>query len=455
MSVKKKNPNPGAVIAEPTSVHTLDESWADVELPDGWRAAVLRSVCEQTDQWNPERQPRDEFWYLDVSSVCREHFSVREPQRLATKQAPSRARKIVRKGDAIFATVRPTLRRVAFITPDHDGEIASTAFCVVRADRERAVPRFLYYLLLSDELNEEVAKFQGGVSYPAVNDKDVLNRSVPMPPKPEQEKIAAVLWRVQQTVEVEGKLVRAARELKAATLRHLFTHGLCDDEERDTPYGTVPAAWDERPLGACCHVQSGATKGRKIAPEDAIEAPYLRVANVQDGHLDLSEMKTITIRRDELDGYRLQDGDVVLTEGGDFDKLGRGFIWRGEVPNCIHQNHVFAVRANREVIVPEYLAYLAQSPYGRQYFLTVAHKTTNLACINATKLKAFPLVFPRDLDEQREIARQLAVVDAKIGLHERRREILRGLFRTLLRDLLTARRRVHELDIDVSEVTAA
>src|SRR5207237_8129017 len=109
--------------------------------------------------------------------------------------------------------------------------------------------------------------------------------------------------------------------------------------------------------------------------------PYLRGANIQDGHLDLTEMKTIPIRRSEIERYRLHDEDVVLTEGGDFDKLGRGFIWRGQIDLCVHQNHIFSVRTDRIRLLPEFFTYQAQSPYAKAYFLQVAHTTSNLACI--------------------------------------------------------------------------
>ncbi|MEQ1736875.1 MAG: restriction endonuclease subunit S, partial [Rhodoglobus sp.] len=185
----------------------------------------------------------------------------------------------------------------------------------------------------------------------------------------------------------------------------------------------MPEAWEEAVLASVATIQTGVAKGRKFAAADMIEVPYLRVANVQDGHLDLSKMKKITIRRNELERYRLQDGDVVLTEGGDFDKLGRGFTWRSELDLCVHQNHVFAVRPERSRLLPDFFAYLAQSPYGKAYFLHVAHKTTNLACINTTKLKAFPVILP-PLEEQREIVEILEALDRNIDLHQQKRAVL-------------------------------
>ena len=209
----------------------------------------------------------------------------------------------------------------------------------------------------------------------------------------------------------------------------------------------MPQNWRIADLSEVATVQTGVAKGRALGDAEVVEVPYLRVANVQDGHLDLREMKRITIRTSEIDRYRLEPGDVVLTEGGDFDKLGRGFVWNGEVPGCVHQNHVFAVRTHRSVLDPTFLAYLAQSPYGKAYFLKVAHKTTNLACINTTKLKALPVLIP-DLSEQQEIVGILDAIDRKIDLHLRKKTVLEVLFRALLHKLMTGD--VHVADLDLS-----
>src|SRR5687767_1849190 len=99
-------------------------------MPTTWTELTLRDVCEPTAIWNPQRETRDEFWYIDVSAVSRNSYAIRDPQRIKGKHAPSRARKIVRAGDAIFATVRPRLRRVALVSEEFDRQIASTAFCI-------------------------------------------------------------------------------------------------------------------------------------------------------------------------------------------------------------------------------------------------------------------------------------------------------------------------------------
>lgn len=305
---------------------------------------------------------------------------------------------------------------------------------------------FLYYQMLGRPLSGEHAK----TTMPSLQKPDLEGYVLHMPPLGEQRAIAHALRTVQQAKEATEAVIGSTRELKKSLMNHLFTYGpvpVADAEHvplRETNYGHVPKQWAITPLSECSRVQTGATKGRKIADSDAVEVPYLRVANVQDGYLDLAEIKNIRIARSEVARFQLQDGDVVVTEGGDFDKLGRGFIWRSHVPGAVHQNHVFAIRADTRVLLPDYLAYLVQSAYAKAYFLEVAHRTTNLACINSTKLKALPALIPT-LAEQQAVASTLQAVDRKIEVEESRRLSLDALFQSLLHNLMTGKVRVGDL----------
>ena len=120
----------------------------------------------------------------------------------------------------------------------------------------------------------------------------------------------------------------------------------------------------------------------------------MRVANVKDGYLDLTEVKTIQIKRSEVQKLLIRPGDLLMTEGGDPDKLGRAALWVGEIERCVHQNHIFKVRSQRDRLLPAYLRSLAGSAFGKAYFLRVAKKTTGIASINKTQLSGFPVVLP-------------------------------------------------------------
>ncbi|WP_243373570.1 restriction endonuclease subunit S [Geotalea sp. SG265] len=179
----------------------------------------------------------------------------------------------------------------------------------------------------------------------------------------------------------------------------------------------IPKSWKRKRLADVATVQTGIAKGSKRL-DDAVELPYLRVANVQDGYLDLSILKKIEIEKKQVERYRLHVGDVLLTEGGDYDKLGRGTVWQGEIEDCVHQNHVFIARPKREIILPQFLSLLTGSSYGKTYFLSCSKQSTNLASINSSQLKEFPVFLPT-IAEQTAIADLLSTWDGFIKRTER------------------------------------
>ncbi len=175
--------------------------------------------------------------------------------------------------------------------------------------------------------------------------------------------------------------------------------------------------WKRKRLEKVAVIQTGIAKNQN-SKQETIELPYLRVANVQDGYLDLSEIKTINIHKDKVNRYRLENGDVLLTEGGDFDKLGRGTVWEGQIQSCVHQNHVFVVRTQKNELLPSFLSAQTGSSYGKRYFLSCSKQSTNLASINSSQLKAFPVLLP-PLPEQKAIADLLSTWDKAIETTER------------------------------------
>ncbi|KQN82248.1 hypothetical protein ASE90_11245 [Sphingomonas sp. Leaf67] len=141
----------------------------------------------------------------------------------------------------------------------------------------------------------------------------------------------------------------------------------------------------------------------KKRPADAVlvEVPYLRVANVQRGWLRLDEIKTLAVTAEERDRLLLKDGDILMNEGGDRDKLGRGWVWRDQVPDCIHQNHVFRVRLKNPDFPPEFISHYANE-FGQSYFIDQGTQTTNLASISKRRVMALPVPVP-PVAEAREI----------------------------------------------------
>lgn len=154
---------------------------------------------------------------------------------------------------------------------------------------------------------------------------------------------------------------------------------------KETKGGWIPEEWETVVLHEVADVQSGIAKGKQISGR-AVKLPYLRVANVQDGHVALDDLQEIAVGSTEVARHSLRAGDVLFTEGGDFDKLGRGCVWHGEVDPCLHQNHVFAVRCDAKRLLPGLLAGNAAAAHGRRYFTLSSKQSTNLASINSTQL---------------------------------------------------------------------
>lgn len=287
-----------------------------------------------------------------------------------------------------------------------------------------------------------------GLSVSAIEDVEI-----PTPSIPEQSKIAEVLSKVDQAIEQTESLIAKQQRIKTGLMQDLLTRGI--DEQgnlrsekthkfKDSPLGRIPVEWEVIPLGIVAQVSSGLTLGKTHNGLNTIELPYLRVANVQDGFLNLDDVKTIRVPVSSVEKYELQIGDVLMNEGGDFDKLGRGTVWRGEILRCLHQNHVFKVRPSKDKLVPEFLANISSSPYGKTFFILASKQSTNLASINSTQLKAFPIPLP-SYSEQEQLVRILYQNDREIDLFQIQLNKLHSLKTALMQDLLTGKVRVTPL----------
>ncbi|MCB2188752.1 MAG: restriction endonuclease subunit S [Deltaproteobacteria bacterium] len=188
-----------------------------------------------------------------------------------------------------------------------------------------------------------------------------------------------------------------------------------DYKDSGVPWvGKVPAHWETIKLKMVSKVQTGITLGKTYERVELSEYPYLCVANVQNGFLNLRRIKTVDVPEKEASKTKLYQGDVIVTEGGDIDKLGRGSVWKGEIDNCLHQNHIFAIRPDNDRLSPQFLAKILESFHGRSYFYLTAKKTTNLAVTNQKTLGLLPLLLPA-IDEQKTIVRFLEWKTAQIN----------------------------------------
>jgi type I restriction enzyme S subunit len=296
----------------------------------------------------------------------------------------------------LFGKLRPYLAKIS--RPAFSG-VCSTDILPIKPgpsiDKD-----FLYYYLRQPQTVELATAQCSGANLPRLSPRHLAEFEIPLPPLSDQKRIAAILDQAdairrkrQRAVEVTGELIPA-----------IFDERFCPRRAGDGHVVTD--------LGECAEIVSGVTKGRQFNGQATLMLPYLRVANVQDGRLDLSEIKTVESLPSDLEKLRLQPGDVLLTEGGDYDKLGRGALWEGQVENCIHQNHIFRVRVDRQLLLPMFFATYLQTDFAKAYFLRCAKKTTNLATINMRQLRALPVPLA-PIREQQEF---VVAVDVLSGL---------------------------------------
>lgn len=253
--------------------------------------------------------------------------------------------------------------------------------------------RYLYYCL--QPLLEELKHEGRGTTISGITKKQLSDTTIRVPPLAEQHRI------VKKIDSLFSKLDKGVESLQAIkqqlkTYQHILLKWAFDPRSGDV----------ETTLSEIADIVGGITKGRDLSSQETLDLPYLRVANVQDGYLDLSVMKTIAVKKSEIDKYVLQVDDVLYTEGGDKDKLGRGTIWSGEIPVCVHQNHIFRARINEQKALAKYIALYSRSRVAKRYFFSRAKQTVNLASINMTVLKGLPLSLP-SLAIQKEIVKTL------------------------------------------------
>jgi type I restriction enzyme, S subunit len=251
-----------------------------------------------------------------------------------------------------------------------------------------------FFWLFLQTIETKLMSGSKGVGVQNISSNDIEDIEFSLPPLSEQQRIVAKIDSLFSELENGVTLLKTIKTqltlYRQAVLKWAFEQGhsakivkLCDIAD----------------------IVGGITKGRDLTKCETIFLPYLRVANVQDGYLDLTNIKKIKLKLEEKNKYLLQMDDVLYTEGGDKDKLGRGTIWKNEIKECVHQNHIFRARINTKMALPKYVAYFSLTKSAKDYFFKKAKQTVNLASINMTVLRLLSIPLPN-------LPEQLAIVSA-------------------------------------------
>ena len=375
----------------------------------------------------------------------------------------------IRYGDVLFAASGETLDEIGKSAVNL---IQSEARCggdvILFRPKREVEARFLGYAADCLPATVQKAALGRGITVIHIYAVQLRRLGIALPPLAEQSAIVRFLdhadRRIRRSIRAKEKLIALLEEQKRAVIHQAVTGRI--DVRTGQPYpaykpsgaewlGDVPADWRVVRLKDVAQVQTGLTLGKDYGGARTISRPYLRVANVQAGHLNLDEVKSIDVPASEAERSALLDGDVLMTEGGDIDKLGRGCIWNNEIPGCLHQNHIFAVRCNWNTLDPEFLVGLMASQHGRAYFQLTAKQTTNLASTNSTTLRSFPIPLP-SLDDQLSILRAISetanALDRAAGRAGTEIDLLREYRACLIADVATGKLDVREAAATLPEV---
>jgi type I restriction enzyme S subunit len=385
---------------------------------------------------------------VNLSDVKKMWFSPREKKDL-----------LLQAGD-LLVNEGGDVGRCAVWTGELDACYFQNAINRVRP-RHHASARFLYYWLYNIKHAGFIDAIVSRTTIAHLTAEKLEAIPCADAPPMEQQRIAGYLdascTAIDAAVAAKRCQLEALDALRKSIIQRAVTPGIAEGVGLESPgnawMAQVPIGWTLVCLKRVAAIQGGLTLGKQYEGP-LIERPYLRVGNVQDGYLDLNDVSVIELPASVAAGVELRVGDVLMTEGGDLDKLGRGHVWNGEIPGCLHQNHIFAVRCFPHKLKPNFLAYVTASTYGRDYFEATGKKTTNLASTNATKVGEFPIPLPC-LAEQEGICSyletQLGELKSIVTGIESQITILTAYRKSLIHECVTGQRRITEADLNKIE----
>jgi type I restriction enzyme S subunit len=359
------------------------------EMKQGWEIKKLGDVLVKTETIDPTKKPNEEFIYLDVSSVNKETKEIENASVLKGKDAPSRARKLVRLNDVIFATVRPTHSRVALITEEYDEQVCSTGYFVLRG-KQFIYNQYLFYFLLTDEFNGQMEKLQKGASYPAVTDAEVKSIFLRFPSSlPEQQRIVSIL---DQTFTALTKAKEnAQRNLQnAKDLFESYLQGVFEKKGE---------GWEEKTLSEICEVKDGTHDSPKYIKEGI---PFVTQKNIRKEGLSFDDTKYIT-ESDHTKFYKRSNvafGDILISMIG----ANRGMA------AIVNDERVFSIKnvgliKQSKNINKYFLLYYLKSTIALKYVLYMSNGGAQ-EFVGLTALRSFPIPIP-SLAEQQTIVTKL------------------------------------------------
>ena len=371
-------------------------------MKEGWEKRRLSEVLERTETVDPTKKPNEDFNYIDVSAVNNQTFFVESVQTLKGKDAPSRARKLVKGNDVIFATVRPTLKRIAFISEANHQHVCSTGYAVLRANADVVDGKYLFYFLLTDEFIAAMARLQKGASYPAVTDREVKDQFLSYPKSiAEQRRIVSILDETFDAIDS----AKANIEKNICNSKELF------ESELNSMLSMGGDGWIDTKLGEVCN---GFLYGTSTKSQDSGKVAVLRMGNIQDRHVIWDNLVYTSVPQ-EIEKYSLRQGDVLFNRTNSTELVGKSAIYNLK-HQAIFAGYLIKIIRNEDRLDSEFLNYYLNSSKVRQHGFSVMISSVSQANISSSKLKEYPIALPPLQEQQAIVGRLNSILERSTAL---------------------------------------
>ena len=340
----------------------------------------IGDLVDDVHTWNPSTDAADcEIDYIDIGSVNQSAKQIIARPKIAAIDAPSRARQLVKAGDVLVSTVRPNLNSVALVPYHLDGATASTGFCVLRPKKEKLSTCYLFQWVKTPNFVSAMAKLATGQSYPAVSDRIILESHIPIPPLPEQQRIAAVLDAADALRQKRRQALALLDQLSQSIFIEMFGDPVTN--EKQWPITTIEKLLESASYGTSA----------KAGAEGAW--PVLRMNNLTyDGKIDLGDLKYMDLSDDEVDRYTVRSGDILFNRTNSAELVGKTAVFRGAEPMA-YAGYLVRLRAGSEA-VPDYISSFLNSRYGKAVLRGMCKSIIGMANINATEVQKIRIPKP-------------------------------------------------------------
>ncbi|PWS39471.1 hypothetical protein DKT74_38220 [Streptomyces sp. ZEA17I] len=369
------------------------------DIPTGWAEATIGDLIDAagvfTDgDWveSKDQDPTGEVRLIQLADVGDGQFRNRSNRSLTLEKAGQLNCTLLAPGDVLIARMPDPLGRACLYPGENRPAATVVDVCIVRPS-SNVHPRWLMYFINSPQFRERLKPFESGSTRKRISRKNLAKIRISVPPVAEQRRIVAALEeqlsRLDAAVEAVELSRTRSRQLWASILNQMTEGTLSRSVRR-------PVTWER--TGEVAVVQGGIQKQARRRPVDN-KFPFLRVANVPRGSLALDDVHEVELFEGELERYRLQSGDLLVVEGnGSPDQIGRAATWRGEIKDCVHQNHLIRVRPGVRLRA-EFLELAWNSPKVAQQLKEVASSTSGLHTLSTAKVKSIQIPVP-SLEEQ-------------------------------------------------------